>query len=204
MRVFCQSFNSTKLLYVIFIYFFSVFNIGKRSLLDGGNNRDFNYIWIVRCKGGSVNRNVECRLTPQAPTNGLKPLIEVVDLDLFQAFTNHMRKKFSEIMVDFPLYLLERHNKFSDSVQELVAVFPDPTKFFVKYKSYIDIPVVSANHSVLLDYNLEKRFLQNLKPYFEKLAVRVRVPTVDLREATGILSSYNSLLDVMRKNDTFF
>lgn len=157
----------------------------------------FDYIWIIRCSG----RNVEYRLTPQAPQNGIRPLIEAINENIFNRFAGLLRRKYGEIMVDLPLYLLEKSNKFFESVQELSNRYRNQMVFFQKFKSLIDIPVVSASQTGILDYKIEENILQNVKEEFERVAVRVRVPTFDLERAPTTLSSYKSLLGTMEDNN---
>lgn len=163
--------------------------------------KSFEYIWVLRCSGTNVNRNVEYRLTPQAPADGIRPLIEVVDVGIFRRFATSLRRKYGEILVDFPLYLLESSNKFFESIQELSRRYSNQTSFFQSFQSLIDIPVVSASQMGILDYNAERSILQNMKQHFERLAVRVRVPTFDLSRAQTILGSYQSLLATMTEAD---
>lgn len=168
---------------------------------DNENTNDFQYIWVLRCSGTDENRNVEYRLTPEAPVKGIKPLIEVVSIDIFSRFASLLRRKYGEVMVDFPLYLLESGNRFYESVQDLRTQYPNPISFFQAFKSSIDIPVISASHTGILDYGVESSFVQNMKKDFGKLAVRARVPTFDLSRTPTILDSYQSLLNSMDKND---
>lgn len=168
---------------------------------DEGGSRVFDYIWIVRCSGTNVNYNVEYRLTPQAPQTGTRPLIEVINENIFNRFAILLRRKYGEIMVDFPLYLLESSNKFFESFQELSNRYQNQMVFFQNFKSLIDIPVVSASQIGTLDYKIEENSLQNVKKEFERVGVRVRVPTFDLRRTPTILDSYKSLLSTMEDND---
>ena len=168
---------------------------------DEDDTKTFDYIWIIRCAGTNVNRNVEYRLIPEAPQNDIRPLLEAVNEDIFATFASRLRQKYGEIMVDFPLYLLESSNKFFDAVQRLSKTYPNQEDFFRKYKSMIDIPVVSAKHIGILDYKAEENRLSNVKQEFEKVAVRVRVPTFNLQMAPTILGSYRSLLSKMGVND---
>lgn len=162
---------------------------------------EFDYIWIIRCSGTNVDYNVEYRLTPQAPENNLRPLIEVVNVGIFNRFAARLRRKYGEILVDYPLYLLESSNKFFESVQELSTQYTDHIAFFQSLGNLVDIPVVSASQVGILDYNVENKILREMKQHFDRLAVRVRVPTFDLSRAPTILGSYRSLLSIMEESD---
>lgn len=171
------------------------------SMNSEDHSKVFDYIWIVRCSGTNINYNVEYRLAPEAPRNGIRPLIEVINSNIFNSFTRLFRKKYGEVLVDFPLYLLEASNKFFDSVQSLYDQYQDQISFFQAFRGLIDIPVVSANHEGILDYGIEEKILQEVKQDFDKIAVRVRVPTFELRNAPTVLGSYQSLLSNMEEND---
>jgi hypothetical protein len=161
----------------------------------------FDFIWIVRCRGTNCNRNVEYRLVPDAPANGIKPLIEVVNPSVIGTFASRLRSKYGEIMVDLPFYLTEKSNKFDDEIEELNNNYLNQAQFFQAYQNIIDIPVVSASHTGIVNYNVENAILANVRQNFEKVAVRARVPTFDLSTTPTTLRSYESLINNMRHPD---
>lgn len=168
---------------------------------EDNDSPTFDYIWIIRCAGTNVNYNVEYRLIPEAPQNGMRLLLEVIDEPIFASFTRLLRQKYGEIMVDFPLYLLESNNKFFGSFSDLSNKYPNQEAFFTKFKNLIDIPVISARQVGILDYINEKDVLLKVKKQFERVAVRVRVPAFNLQMTPTILASYKSLLTSMNDND---
>lgn len=168
---------------------------------DIKENKHFDYIWVLRCSGKNQNRNVEYRMIPNVPTARITPLLEVIDTTLLHTFTYSLRTKYGKVMVDFPSYLLEASNKFSEDIAELKAQYTTTENFFKSNKSAIDIPVISAQHIGFGDYSDENSILLNVKDDFEKVAVRIRVPTYDLSGTTDILNSYKTLLGNMSIGD---
>ena len=167
-----------------------------------GNN--FEYTWVIRCSGTRANRNIEYGTVSKAPSKGITPLLEVIDTTLFSPFAHILREKYGKLLVDFPHYLLEANNKFSDDMRILKSDYPTPESFFQTNKASIDIPVISAPHIGFGDFDDENKTLQNLKGIFEKFAVRVRVPTYDLSGTTNVLKSFRTLLDNMSVEDFLF
>ncbi len=163
--------------------------------------KTFDYVWVLRCSGTNENRNPECAIIPNVSSKGIKPLVEVVDTEILHRFSRLLRAKYGEVMVDLPYYLLEADNKFSDSISNIFRQYPDQADFFHKNKSMVDIPVVSAQHIGNRDYDSENAIMQRIKGEFEKVAVRVRVPSFNLGMATTIKRSYESLVNNMHKSD---
>ncbi len=139
----------------------------------------------------------------KAPSTRLiKPLVEVIDPKILHRLSRLLRAKYGSIMVELPAYFLEVRNKYSSSIENLIAQYPDQATFYVKHKSLLDTPVISAQHIGNRDYDEETETLKKVKDDFKSVAVRVRVPYFELATATRILNSYKSLVSKMEENDS--
>lgn len=134
---------------------------------------DPEYIWILRGAGTErINSNIEYRIIDDAPKNNIIPLIEVINEKNLVRFYNKPKRKYKEIWVDLPHYLAESVNKHQINVSILLSRYTNPKDFFLKHKSKIDVPVVSAP----LDrttFDFERNVYNDIKDDFDKIAVRV-------------------------------
>jgi|GEM_PF-5038709 len=157
----------------------------------------FTYLWIIRCGGSErLNRNVEYKLIREAPNDIIIPLVEVINENNFGNFHYILKGKYGEVWVDLPYYLAEHSNSFESDVIKLKSRYISPRDFFLTHKNYVDVPVISAPFSHSFDQ--EKKFYESIKEEFDKIAVRIRVPTYDI---SNILDSFNKLIKAMRPED---
>jgi len=157
------------------------------------------YLWILRCVGGeNINRSVEYKLIDEAPKGEIIPLLEVINEVHLSNFYPKLKRKYGEVWVDLPYYLSEHSNKFQESVDGLITSYKSsPATFFLTHKNNLDVPVVSAPDSYSFDS--ERAIYNSIKDEFYKIAVRVRVPTVDI--TTAMESSLKQLVNAMRIED---
>jgi len=171
--------------------------------LSSASRHNFEYIWIVRCVGSNnINQNVECKIVNDAP-EGIFPLIEVINEQLFVKYVSRFRSKYGKVMVDVPSYLVESSSRYYDAFQNFISNNPNPLNFYKKYQSIIDIPVISTQSSgdMKAAYNLITTNLQQLQPFFKQIAVRIKVHTVDLTSTPEIVTAYKDLIKSMRPTD---
>jgi len=154
-------------------------------------SRDFEYVWVIR---GSGTRSVEYRMLPHVRGNALLPLLEVTDGYSFPAFATRLRSYFGSVMVDVPQYLLDYSNKFREQADGLLRVYPDPINFLVSFKSWIDIPVASSRLQPIPDYSVQRNAVGRLIQDFQRVAVRLFVPSVDITQISVSINSYIDLL----------
>jgi len=162
--------------------------------------RNFSYIWIIRGAGKNrIRSNLEYKMIDEAPTD-LIPLLEVINEQNLPYFHNKLKRKYGEVWVDLPYYLAEWSNKSQEDVENLKKKYISaPEKFFSNNKNYIGIPVVSAPLSD--DFDFERKTYNLLKKKWSKIAVRVRVPTIDIGSEPRISSSFKNLINDMRNED---
>jgi hypothetical protein len=161
----------------------------------------FKYNWVIRCNGKKENKSPEYRMISEAPGSGITPVLEVIDSTLLRPFVYKLKAKYGTVLIDFPLYLLESSSKFDENIKASEAEYGTAENFFNDNKAVIDIPVVSARYNGFVNFDKENQLLLALKKTFGKVAVRVRVPTYDLSETTGALSTYKELLINLSHND---
>ncbi len=161
--------------------------------------RNLSYLWIIRCAGKKyINLNLEYKQINEAPDDIIIPLVEVINESNLYHFYRELRNKYGEVWVDLPYYLAEESNFHKDNVDELKSKYvANPISFFKKHKSAIDVPVVSAPYS--FNFDTERTTYNSLKADFNKIAVRIRVPVIDITRK--MLSSFTNLTKAMRKED---
>lgn len=156
------------------------------------------YIWIIRCSGEKkLDRYVEYKIINEPPS-GIIPLAECIREDYLRNYYNRLKNKFGEVWVELPYYLTEqsnRHHKYAKIISQRYV--NNPEQFFINNKAYVDIPVVSAPFSY--NFDTERDTLNKLKSEFDKIAVRVRVPEINITPT--MKTSFNNLLKDMRKSD---
>lgn len=176
-------------------------------MLNINNNQDeYDYIWIIRCSGSRINSNVEYRLLPEAPDTNITPLLEVIDQSIFHPFRTSLRRRYNVVFVEFPAYLNEQGNKFRVKPNTTLRNYTNCIDFFNSISLGTDIPVVSAYHDprdILIDYSIESRLLERIIDEISEVAVRTRIPSVNLRN-TDSLNSYNNLLDILNGRGSLF
>lgn len=173
----------------------------------GNDSTSFGYIWIVRCSGSRINSNIEYRLLTDAPDHNITPLIEVIDEDISTSFRTSLRRKYHRVFVEFPAYLNEQGNKFRVKPDTTLRDYPNCIAFFNSISLSPDIPVVSAYHDprdIVIDYSSEFKLLEELPNESGEVAVRIRIPPVNLSSSATALNSYNHLLDILNGRGSLF
>ena len=122
----------------------------------------------------------------------------MINNNILDDFYYRLKRRYGEVWVDLPYYLTEKSNYFQDDAKELYYDYEqEPESFFEDNKQYIDVPVISAPLSYSFD--LEKNIYDSIKSEFNKIAVRIRVPLVEI--TTNMLSSLSNLVEEMRDDD---
>ena len=175
--------------------------------LQTSNSTDFRYIWVVRCSGSRINSNLEYKIIPEAPDRNITPLIEVIDEGISTPFRIALRNKYQRVFVEFPAYLNEQGNKFRVKPDTTLTQYSNCIDFFNAISVGPDVPVVSAVHDprdIVIDYSIESTLLDEILNVYGEVAVRTRVPTVNLSNSTASLNSYNYLINHLQGHGSLF
>lgn len=175
--------------------------------LHDNNSTGFRYLWVVRCSGSRINSNLEYKIIPEAPGRNITPLIEVIDEEISTPFRIALRRKYHRVFIEFPAYLNEQGNKFRAKPDTTLRDYTNCIDFFNAISLGPDIPVVSAFHDprdIAIDYSLESMLVDGMPNGSGEVAVRIRVPTVNLSSSTNSLNSYNYLLEILRGRGSLF
>jgi len=97
-------------------------------------------------------------------------------------------------MVDVPQYLLDYSNKYREEVDALSRAYPDPINFLISFKNWIDIPVASSRLQPIPDYSVQRNAVARFSRDFQRVAVRLFVPSVDITQISVSINSYIDLL----------
>lgn len=133
---------------------------------------------------------------PQQQPDRIKPLIEVTtngDLNNLAHYTS----KYDEVFVDFPRYLVDRDNKHSGDVSDLLNKYSnDPVSFHRRNSSQNYTPVISGSLDPI-DHSGFNQYVQDLSSDFDRLCIRLFVPTSGYTQAEKdeITSVINSTRD---------
>jgi len=170
-------------------------------VLSSSMKKSFLYLWILRCAGEKGNnRTVEYEIINEAPNRSIIPLVEVINEHNLNQFYHNLKRRYEEVWVDLPYYLAEKSNLFLSKVKQLRGKYmPNPRSFFINNKNNLDVPVVSAPFSY--SFNSERNIYNSIKTDFDKIAIRVRVPTVDITTYANMLSSFTHLINSMKDED---
>lgn len=120
-----------------------------------------------------VVQNFDQSSLPGSPSRDLSmtPLIEVAEEDDIEDLGTY-RAAGSPVLVDLPVYLTERANKYNDGVSELIDQYGEVEAFYQNHADEIDVPVVSGPFDPV-DYSVYKPRVKELREYFDQVAVRV-------------------------------
>jgi hypothetical protein len=150
---------------------------------------------------------VELKILEKIQPTGVFPLLEIVDQQTFKNIDT-VKKRFKEIMVELPRYLIHGNNKHSGGIMRIFLSFGGndlsslQTEFYTKNKEKIDIPVVSSTTSepgLVANYKELVDGLKSIKNDFSKVAVRIFVNPIDISEAN--IQSLKDLSSELRKDD---
>jgi len=157
----------------------------------------FEYIWAIRGSGTdpSSPRSVEYGMLPKVKNLKLLPLLEVTDQVSFIAFVTRLRSYYGTTLVDVPQHLLDYSNRFRDGLDGLLKIYGDPVKFLISLRKWIDIPVASSRWAVITpDYSAQIGMVRDLKKHFDRVAVRIFVPQLDISQIGNSQKSYANIL----------
>lgn len=173
-------------------------------MLSAVSQNPFHYLWIMRCAGTNIRNNSECKIIPNCPTVNISPIIELLDESLFPSVFTNFRRFYGTVFTEIPYYLKEASNKFQEKAQIISRKYPDCSDFFLTNRRPIGIPVISSEHTGLIDYSRELHSLQLIRSNFEKIAVRTRVPTFDIAQTPSIETSFRTLVNSLTHEDYLF
>ena len=175
-------------------------------LLERNN---LNYTWILRCSGSSPGHSSEFRTIPNIPRNSLLPIVEIIDEVAWDRYYDALSRQFGAVYVELPLYLNERRNKWwSDSEGQCRNINSQSClDFFIGNDHRIDVPVVSSQHdnrNIRLDYSVENQLFSQIKDNFNRVGLRIGLPTYDIQSVPTSRTSLVNLLSNMTSSDTLF
>jgi len=170
---------------------------------------DLNYIWVLRCSGSSPGHSGEYRTIDYIPRNSLTPLMEIIDEGVWNRYYGALSRQFGEVYVELPLYLNEKNNKWWNEGDNRCRNINDHSclDFFNTNEDRLDIPVVSwwhNNREIRLDYSPETQLLAEIKTNFEKVGVRIGLPSYDIQNVPLTRASLLTLLNSLDASDTLF
>lgn len=157
----------------------------------------FEYIWAIRASGTNPSspRSVEYGMIPDVRKLQLLPLLEVTDQVSFIAFVTRLRSCFGTTLVDIPQYLLDYGNRFRDGLEGLLKIYGDAVSFLTSFRKWIDVPVASSRWAIITpDYSAQTNMVRDLKKQFNRVAVRLFLPQLDIRQLGISQKSYSNLL----------
>ena len=153
-----------------------------------------------------------CSIETKLVTNELSnekifPLFEVTDPRNFEARLEGIKEKFgSEFMVELPLYLSEADNKHMAGVLQLIVSaqresngISGQSKFYIKNKENIPIPVISGEMRNQSIYNQIISQFQEIKDDFERAAIRIFVSHLHL--TSNQKNEIRTIFDLLRSGD---
>jgi hypothetical protein len=134
----------------------------------------------------------------QQQPDRVKPLLEITDRDDLNNLL-HYTSKYDEVFVDFPRYLSDRDNMYQDDVTDLIADFSnDPVTFHQRNSTGNYTPIISGTVDPV-DHTVHQPAIQSLAPDFDRLCVRLFVPTDEYTPAEK--SEIRDIIDESRSND---
>lgn len=147
---------------------------------------------------GTLNSSLTGSSESWADSTLIKPLIEVVEKSHINSVPSYS-KKYDEVFVDLPEYLLDRENKHQSSVDGLLSKYGgDRSEFFDDIAGDDFVPVVSDRLDPI-DYKNIKTKVKALKPNFDRIAVRLFIPVDRFDDKQESLIT--SIVDVLRPED---